>query len=361
MSAGLFVFYFTLPIAQDAVLGAIQVFGKLLADEPLALAIFLGAFALGLVILMIWMSKRYTFAHTYRIIFICLAALALVGKPIYRKLMTFKPIADSMSFLDEDAAIQILDLTAVNMLRVLAAEIVVYALFKAYGPANKSFAARKTLPRAGKPGRARSPMDVMVDSLYAFSITLANGFTRFYLQIGYTFANLALTLRNLAIHLGNFLWMLTRDLFLPILSLALSATAIHFLSISTGQYIALHQPMDLLRAFAAAAILFVGQLIFLSSKSRLNPLRFLTSDLYLLVWFSPYLLTLFIFMSLSLYAVGLVLLRWDEKLEYAYRIGPVTIGAFILTAIALVFAVLKRHREGEPINEASESQEGEMD
>ena len=54
---------------------------------------------------------------------------------------------------------------------------------------------------------------------------MTNVFTHFYLQIGHTFHQIGITLRDLAIRLGQFLWMLTRDLFAPVASLALSAAA----------------------------------------------------------------------------------------------------------------------------------------
>ena len=113
---------------------------------------------------MVWMSRRYTFAHAYRIVFVCLAAMALGGKPLYRYLMTFQPIAELMNFVSDDEVLQMLKMNfSVNLLRVLAAEIVAHSMIKAYVPANKSFGAPKARARGVKPGRARSPMDMMVD------------------------------------------------------------------------------------------------------------------------------------------------------------------------------------------------------
>ncbi len=347
MGGGLFVFFFGEGIARDFVLDAIHSFGSFLAAEPISLTVFAGTLLIALMILMIWMSKRYTFAHAYRILFVCLAALTLVSKFIYPRLIAYQPIADSLSFLDPSSTGEILELAAVNIARVLFAEIVVYSMVKSYGEAHRIFAMKKAVPKPKKAGVVRSPMDQLVESLYTVSITLMNGATRFYLQIGHGFKLILLTVRDLARHLADFVWIFSRDLFIPVGSLCLSATALYHLSRNTGEYIAAHEYAAIGRIFVAASALLAGQILFLSGKSRINPLRLLTSHLYLWLWFSPYLLTLFIFISLSLFAVGKVLIRWDANLEYGYRIGPVTLGAFVLTAIALVFAVLKRHREVE--------------
>jgi len=63
----------------------------------------------------------------------------------------------------------------------------------------------------------------------------------------------------------------------------------------------------------------------------------------LMIWFAPYLLTLFIFVSVSLWLVGLMLLKHNESLEYGFTVGPVTLGCIVLTVLVLVFAVIRRH------------------
>jgi hypothetical protein len=324
--------------ANDLVISSIGVFSRDYLSDVVGASIFYGALALIAVIFMLWLSRRYTFAHAYRICFILLAAVA--GSLHLFYLIAFEPTGALLAPFDREDLHAVAEPAAVNLLRVLAAELLIYSLVKSHKPAMEAFAKRRVRPRAAKPGRGVDPME----PFYRFSIVLTNAALRFYLQIEKMVIRLGATLNDLARRIADFAWVMSRDLLIPVASLVVAAAAVYRLALSSGAYIAEHRPIELVRIAMAAPALAVAQLAFLCAKTRLAPRKLLANHLHLLVWFSPYLLTLFIFMSISLWFVGLALMRWNLRASYAYRIGPLTIAALALIAPMVVFAVIRRHR-----------------
>ncbi len=345
ISAGLLAFFFGVDILIDGAITALGTFTAMLEREPIAFYVFASGLALAGVILAIALSRRYGFSHAYRIVLFCAGAGVFGAKYLYHYLLRFEAISKALASFDESQIMELAELAAVNALRILVLEIVVFSIVRAVGPTRLAFAKRRIQPRKGRRTGPRTAVDPAIDVIYSLAITLANGFTRFYLQIEYGFYEMAKLLRDFGRGLAHFLWTLTRDLVIPVASLTAVAWALRRLSIATGNYIIDHELIDVARAAGFVTALVVAQFFFLSAKTRLHPRRLLRSQLLLSIWSAPYILMLFIFTSASLWAAGAVIARWNPEREMGFSIGPVTLGALALTFAFLVYAVIRRHRE----------------
>lgn len=352
MAGGLLVFYFGLKETGTLVGTAVEQLSGILRDYEIALIVFVSFLGLAALILLVWMARHYTLAHSYRILILFFAAAAFGARFLVPRLSQYPEVARALWFLPEtEATTELLELISLNLLRVLAAEIVVYSLVLSYKPAMQAFERRRVKPRPAKAKASTSPLDQGIEGFYLLSVTLMNTFTRFYLQIEQSFISIFRLIRELMMNLADFVWLLLRDLILPIASLSAAAWAIYMLSNATETYISRGTLPALGQALGFSALLYVMQMIFLACKTRISVMRLIGSEVLLTVWFAPYMLTLFVFISISLYAVGLVMIRWNERLSYPFRIGPMTISALGFMAVLLVFAVLRRHRSGTDLPE----------
>lgn len=345
ISGGLLAFFFGVDILIDGAFTAAGTFTAMLEREPVAFYVFASGFALAGAILAIALSRRYGFAHAYRIVLFCAGAGVFGAKYLYQYSLQFEAVSKALSSFDESQIMGLAEMAAVNALRILVLEIVVFSIVRAVGPTRMAFAKRRIAPRKARHTGPRTAIDPAIDVIYSLAITLANGFTRFYLQIEYGFYEMAKLLRDFGRGLAHFLWTLTRDLIIPVASLTAVAWALRELSIATGNYIMDHELIDVARAVGYVTALVVAQFFFLSAKTRLHPRRLLRSQLLLSIWSAPYVLMLFIFMSASLWAAGAVIARWNPDHQIGFSIGPVTLGALGLTFAFLVYAVIRRHRE----------------
>lgn len=346
--------------ATGTVADAVKVFSQFAEENPIAQIIVASGAGLALIILLVWMARQYTFSHAYRIVILMLAAGAYAMKYLYPVLTRSPQIEAAFWFMpDEDSSIQGFELAAINLLRVLIAEMIVFSLVKSYKPAMQAFEKRRIRAKAKKTQAAG--IDQGIESVYSLSILIANTFTRFYLQIEHGVIGLFQLAREFADRLGQFLWLLLRDLMFPVAALSGAVWAILAISAATAQYIELRALNALGLALLATFALYACQMIFLAAKTRIDFRRLLGAEILLFLWFGPYMLLLFIFVSMSLFAVGLVLMRMDESLNYPFRVGPITLGALAVTALLLVVAVVRRHRAGESEEEVEDALPVESD
>ena len=156
---------------------------------------------------------------------------------------------------------------------------------------------------------------------------------------------LARVARDLALKLLDFLWIITRDLLIPILSLTVACVAITYLASATNAYVVERAFGALGSALLWIAVLLAAQIAFLSAKTRVHPARLFSNQMLLLLWFSPYAMTLFLFASVSLSAIGFILVRGSEAVDFRLGVGPLTFAAIILAVPIVVYAVVRRHRD----------------
>lgn len=346
--AGGLYYHFGPKVSQDFLLAVLHTTGSFLAEQWIALAILGFGLLAGALILIGWMASKYSLTQAYRIV-ILYAAMAAIGiKFVYPHLLEIRQLERALDFMDADSVRHLLDLLFVNLLRVLTAELIVMSMVKSIRPAHEAFIQKKVLPKPASKASAGQSADHLVESLYRVAISLANTFTRFYLQIEHTFLALGTAAIALVRALGDFTWMLIRDLLIPVAALTLAAFGLHKFAVDTDIYMTERRYSALLGCTVASGLIFIGQFSFLCSRTRLAPQRLLASTAFVMQWLSPYLLILFVFVSGSLYALGLALSQWQEDAGYRYRVGPLTFLGLILIVAIMIFAVLKRHRSESP-------------
>lgn len=347
MVAGGAVFQYGLEDAREFALLVVQQFGEFLVEQPVAAIVFASGMTLTLLILTGWMTTHYGFVRAYRVVLFYLAAGLFALKYVYPKLLERGEIAKSLSFVDEDLALRALDLSSINLLRVLLAEIVVFAMVSSYRSALDIYRKRKMTPSekgaAGTDASAHA-----IESIYRVSLQIANTGLRTYLQIEQAFYALLSALKSTGIAIRDFTWMLTRDSILPVASLVGAVYGAHELAVATDSYIA-GEGFKLLGAMAlGAGTIFLAQFVFISSRARLTPMKMMGSSGYVVFWIAPYILMAFVFVSGSLWAIGLAVARWNESLQGSFTLGPLTVAAASVIAVIVAYAVTRRHKEGAP-------------
>jgi len=345
MAIGGVVFQNGLEGAREFALLSIRTFGEFLFEQPIAGLVFAGGMGVTLLIVTGWMTTHYGFVRAYRVVLFYIAVGLFALEYAYPKLLENKDIAKSLSFVDEDLVLRTLDLASINLLRVLLAEIVVFAMASSYRAALDIYAKRKMMPNEtsakGKDASAHA-----IDSIYRVSLQFANAGIRTYLQIEQAFFSLMTALKMTGLAIRHFTWMLIRDSVLPILSLVAAVYGAHALAVSTDSYIAGEGFRILGRIFVGVGIIFLAQFVFLSSRARLSPLTMMGSSGYVVIWIAPYVLMAFVFVSASLWTIGMAMARWNENLKGSFTVGPLTIVSTSLIALIVGYAVVRRHREG---------------
>lgn len=353
MAAGGAIFHYGLEDTREFALLAVQQFGEFLAEQPVAAIVFASGMTLVLLILTGWMTTHYGFVRAYRVVLFYLA-MGLFGlRYAYPRLLENREIAKSLSFVDEDLVLRALDLSSINLLRVLLAEIVVYAMVSSYRSALEIYRKRKMTPNekdtAGTDASAHA-----IESIYRVSLQVANTGLRTYLQIEQAFYSLLRALKSTGMAIRDFTWMLTRDSILPVASLVGAVYGAHELAVATDSYIA-GEGFELLGAMAlGAGTIFLAQFVFISSRARLTPMKMMGSSGYVVFWIAPYILMAFVFVSGSLWAIGLAMARWNESLQGSFALGPLTVAAtsVIMAIVAYAVAHRHKHKEGTPSSAA---------
>jgi hypothetical protein len=263
-------------------------------------------------------------------------------------------LSDWFTWAPETTVKELLELIAVNTVRVVIAEMAVYSFVKSYKPAMEHYRRVATLapPETGHP--------VGAGGAFADAITrLSNGVLRAAIMMQHFVLAFARTF-------AHYLWGVYRvarrifiDLLVPLTALGATAFLLGMISEHTAAYI-LGEPQGKLLYLGPIrkpwqiipilfALVFAAQMIFLAAITKFPWRSLMRCNFLLVLWIAPFFFAFFVFVSLSLVATGTVLRRWDT--DFPFRIGPMTIVASGILVLLVVYAVmhnLRRRRIRQP-------------
>lgn len=333
----------------------------------------------GLVVVMeavlafVLLVKRFGFATGYRIYATFLAAGAFAARYAfsYASGETGAPVSvrlsDWFSWAPTTEVKELCELVAVNLMRAMLMEMAVTSFIKGYRPATEAFqryaVAAATAPRTG-PGAA------MLDA----AARLNAGLVRAALFLRHFFGQFTRALAAYLLAFGRTCRRLFLDLILPAGALLGAAFVMGVLTEHSAAYITgrlgerlvfvpgIRSPLAMMGLCILA--LFAIQLIFLAAVTKFPPRSLWRCNSLLLMWLAPFAVFLFVFVSLSLVATGLVVNRYDGP-AFPYRLGPLTAGATVLLVLMIAYAALATRRTaarmapGEPAPESAPIPEGQ--
>ena len=301
------------------------------------------------------LTRRFKFTLAYRIFITFLAGICYLSGKLLEEPTIGEPkkMSALALWLPDSPVAEFLVVVAVNLLRILAAEMVVYSLVMSFGTANSKFAllARRFKRPQAKTG---SPQNI---TLHATSqITLALLRAGVYLQ--YFFITLGKTLANYGWGMYRAVRRLTVDLAIPVMSLAgiaflLGVICEHIAAYATGiknPHLVFIPGVRSSLAMIGVAVLtvFIVHMVFLGAVTKFRLADLWRCNALLALWIGPFFFAVFLFVSLSLIATGSVLRHWGND-AFPYHFGPLTLVAGAVLLVMVGFALLYRqqgHHEG---------------
>lgn len=355
LAYAMWFFWLSMDLALKRMSSDISDILTMVVDQPIPRYIFVGAVVLELIFAFVILKRRFGFFNGYRVNVTLLAGAAYCGKLAYTYstgeagVSVSPKLSDWFLWAPDREVKELFELLAVNLLRVVVAEMAVYSFVKSVRPANEAYhkiAIQKA--QASPAGASAAMLDAIsrVSGTILRSALLFRFFVTEYIRTfgSYLYA-LYRTLRRIVL-----------DLVLPAISLACAAYILGMLAEHTAAYITGKAGMRLifwgpLKSSAAMipvclVMIFIVQMIFLKAVTKFSFRALTRCNSLLMLWLAPFVLALFVFVSLSLAATGSVLQRWESDMAFPFRIGPLTIISIVLLLGLVAFSLLHSRRAG---------------
>lgn len=318
-------------------------------DSTFSLSL-LGAVAVfNLLLGFIVLTRRFNFTLAYRIFLTFAAAAAYVGGLLTESPEIGEPMKLSRIalWLPDMTVSHFLGMTGINLMRAVAAEMVVYSLVMSFGPANLRFrdVSRKILSPTQGGSRATSPL-LQGTAQVAHSLVRAGIYLQFF------FITLGKTLANYAWGMYRVIRRLTIDLVAPVFTLAITAFLLGIIAEHTASYLTgyggpklitipgIESPLAMIGIAIAGVVCL--QMIFLAAVTKFSWADLWRCNALLVLWIGPFFFAVFVFISVSLIATGSILKRWGHE-SFPYHFGPLTITAAVALLAMVAFALLYPH------------------
>jgi len=324
---------------------------NIIRSNYLSMGLVLGTVFLVLVFGFVVLTKRFNFTLAYRIFLTFLVAATYLGGLLLEEPSIGEPrkMSSLALWLPEMTIAEFLGVTSLNLLRILAAEMVVYSMAMSLGPGNKRFADIARRMTSARPARGQQAVFLQATNQVTLAILRAG----IYLQ--QFFITLWHTLANYAWGMYRVLRRLVVDFVTPLATLGAGALLLGMLAEHTAAYVApsptarlvyapgVHSPLAMI-GLAVLGICIL-HMVFLRAVTKFRWADLWRCNALLALWIGPFFLAIFLFISLSLIATGTVLRRFGNE-AFPYRFGPLTLAAGIALVIMVGFALLYRQRGG---------------
>jgi hypothetical protein len=302
------------------------------------------------------LTHRFKFTLAYRIFLTFLAAVCFIGSRLLDEpeIGDPKKLSNIALWLPDTTIAEFLGILAVNFIRILAAEMVVYSSVMSFAPANARF--RELSQRVMRQQHYGSqPHSVVMQA--SSQVTLALLRAGVYVQ--YLFITLWHTLQNYAWGMYRTLRRLTIDFITPVGTLAGIAFLLGMIAEHTAAYLnptdhttllylpGIHIPLVMIGL--AVVGVFVLHLLFLAAVTKYRWPDLWRCNVLLALWLGPFVFAVFLFISLMLIATGTVLRHWGHE-SFPYHVGPLTLVSAAGLLLMVAFALFYRGKQhpGEP-------------